>query len=884
MPIRRRALDPDALVVGQTPLDGANSFYPYGQTEPLSKFFYLSSDEAFVRAGASVTLSLAVNGNAVGSSDLVLVWRFFDGGAWRELGRSTPSNPSVATSAWSFADGTRAFTGSGDVTFTVPLIWSNSSLFGRDGRWLRVDLDSGNYGSAGTFHPPFVRRAVVAYDWTPPTIQAIAVGVSVQPSNLFAADLAFVNEMPVDLGKDFYPLGERPRYNDTLYLASQEVFGKGGAAISISILVTNPAGTSTPAPPIRRVEPDQVRIAWEAWDGNAWQQVGLSQPGANGQSVGVTTFNFADTTLAFTTTGVVSFNAPSWVTSTTVNGETNTWLRARLVQGNYGRDATYVADADGAYHYAAASFAPPVLTSVGIGYRYEPDGPPTACKTYNNFAFADRSEALAPGDSFQPLETMLDRRPTLYLAFDQRLPNRSIALYINATATQQDVATPGPNRFGTSPITWEFTAQDGWVPLGVQDETRALQERGLVTFVGPDDQVQRVEFGLAAYWLRARWETGSAAAGPLLRRLLTNTIWASQTQTLRNELVGSSDGGPDQMFRTTRAPVLEGEVVEVLEDGWVRWDSVADFYASGPRDRHYVVERLSGEIRFGDGQHGMIPPRGRNNVRATLYRTGGGSRGNVAAGTIVQLLTTVPYVASLSNPEAAQVGADAETTRNLQERGPRELRHGGRAVTAIDFEDLALEASPEIARVRAITPRYSHSTLQWLDPSHPNATGDLSAYLAAGAGRVTLIVVPEGQEPRPIPSADLIRRVQTHVEQCCASNLDLFVDPPEWIEITATVEIVPVSLQVSDSLRVLVDTAISRYLHPLYGGPAGSGWAFGQQPAAGDLYPLIESLPAVDHVSSLTLRASALGSGDPERSLIFSGQHDITLSWPVGGP
>jgi len=163
------------------------------------------------------------------------------------------------------------------------------------------------------------------------------------------------------------------------------------------------------------------------------------------------------------------------------------------------------------------------------------------------------------------------------------------------------------------------------------------------------------------------------------------------------------------------------------------------------------------------------------------------------------------------------------------------------------------------------------------------ASGDLSAYLAVNAGHVTLIVVPHSQEARPVPSADLTRRVRSYVQERCAPNLELLVDPPDWVEVTVTTEVVPTSLQSTDALRIAVDTALAQYLHPLHGGPGRSGWLFGQRPNAADLYPLIESLVGVDHVSTLAVRARELGTVRPERSLIFSGQHEITLSWTASG-
>ena len=86
-----------------------------------------------------------------------------------------------------------------------------------------------------------------------------------------------------------------------------------------------------------------------------------------------------------------------------------------------------------------------------------------------------------------------------------------------------------------------------------------------------------------------------------------------------------------------------------IESVWVLWQEVADFYGSGESDRHYTLDRQTGTIRFGNGQAGMIPPRGRNNIRLSFYRTGGGKQGNVSSQTVSQLKTTIPYIDKVIN-------------------------------------------------------------------------------------------------------------------------------------------------------------------------------------------------------------------------------------------
>ena len=279
-------------------------------------------------------------------------------------------------------------------------------------------------------------------------------------------------------------------------------------------------------------------------------------------------------------------------------------------------------------------------------------------------------------------------------------------------------------------LRWEYWNGRGWSRLIAADGTDRLSRTGLIEFLGPADLTLSRQFGVDGYWVRALLEPGDQPLVPRVRALAPNTTMASQLVTLRAEVLGSSDASENQQFRTIRTPVLLGQQLEVREPGpladdevaqltavhgkdavtaagtnnefWVRWTEVPDLHGAGPLDRHYVLDHLSGQVSFGDGVQGRIPPRGVGNLRLARYQTGGGQRGNCAAGSIVQMKTTVPYVDRVTNIDAAASGFDAESTTALVTRAPRTLRHGGRAVAADDYEDLARLASAEVARARCV--------------------------------------------------------------------------------------------------------------------------------------------------------------------------------------
>src|SRR6185503_5731581 len=104
---------------------------------------------------------------------------------------------------------------------------------------------------------------------------------------------------------------------------------------------------------------------------------------------------------------------------------------------------------------------------------------------------------------------------------------------------------------------------------------------------------------------------------------------------------------------------------------------------SKTEDRHFTIDRASGRLQFGDGTMGKVLPLGAT-VLGRHYRAGGGKTGNVAAGAISQLLGGVSGVQGVSNPRAAEGGADGETLERFHERGPATVRHRGRAVSLMD--------------------------------------------------------------------------------------------------------------------------------------------------------------------------------------------------------
>lgn len=894
VPPPRPAMTVEAAAIGATnPVPYTAPLFPF-DTDGKAAYFYLNGEEAFARRGIQVALNVTLGSTGTGQN-LTLQWDYLS---------VTPGGNTSWVALTDVNDGTNAFQKTGLVRFLVPPdgSWGIGLYRNASGRWLRVRLVNGSYSRV-----PRIDAITVTEQWQLPELNHIYLSLPGTRPHLLATT-GFNNSLTLDMSKDFYPLGETPRFNDVFYLDCQPAVVTGGVKAGDLVVLKPTLGAAGQA------GSQGVTLAWEFWNGRTWEALGRSSHTSS--LVGTTSYSFRDDTRALTVqpvSGGVQFVFPGAAATQIINGVEGYWLRVRIVAGDYGAAAGYEAytirlnDQDiTAYRLVDATYHPPVIAALQFDVSGTTHFDLTACRSDNDFTYVDHTQANQDTETiFIPFTPTSDHQPALYLGFDRPFDNRSVTLYAQVEPPPPDAVIPAIFEAAVDAhppqVSWEYSNREGWGRLGVIDETNAFDGRGLIRFVGPKGFMARPLFGNNLYWIRVRWREGHFPVSPRLRRLLTNTTWARQAVTIQNETLGSSDGSPRQQFRLAQQNILLAEMITVREPDmppvsevspedvipvldasgeiaeiWVQWQAVPDFHGSGPRDRHYVIDRITGTVFFGDGQYGMMPTAGQNNIRAS-YRSGGGGAGNRAAGTIITLKSSIPYVDSVINVEAASGGAERQSLDSVRRYGPRQLRHRNRAVTTADLEDLAFAASAQVARAKAIAPRFNPLNL-WLTPGEPPT--DLAQHREiTDAGTMGLIIVPQSNSPRPVPSLELVEQVRAYILARCAPTANVWVAGPEWIEVSVMAVVVPDSLEAADFVGEAVAAALERFLHPLTGGSEGKGWAFGRKPYRSDLYALIEGVAGVDYVRSLDVaeQPDTATISRLERRLIFSGQHEVTV-------
>ena len=612
-------------------------------------------------------------------------------------------------------------------------------------------------------------------------------------------------------------------------------------------------------------------LSWEYWNGRGWVALPVT-----------------DTTEKFLVKGAVSFTIPPDIQKTEVAGQENFWIRARIVGGDYGRELFSV-DKDNKIKIEKDPIRPPLIKNLTITYNLLETKAPDICLTFNNLNYLDQTAANITEDKhFKPYLTLEDTNKALYFGFDRSFEGGAVRLYFDAKELEVDESSK-PS------LDWKFFSDNTWKPLSAEDKTAAFTKPESVKLTLPPRFQNSQQFGKAQFWLRATLEKGQWTTSPLLRGVFLNTVDALQARTIRNEILGSSIAVKNQKFQFQRVPVLEGEEVRVLEflteteleelkqrgkdtvlaitdqrgeilQTWIRWTEVIEFFDSKPDSRHYRLDRHTGEIEFGDGVHGRIPPAGGDNIQAFAYQTGGGVAGNVAAGDIKGLVTAIGGVESVLNPIPAGGGSEAATNEEMLEIGPSQISHRERAVTPQDFELLARAASHEVRKALCLPNRNAGGR---------NESGWTSVY-----------IVPTSKAAEPVPSLALRREVQRYLSQRADLTLvdqdHIFVGAPRYISVNVQVTVAARSFETVATAERSVRQKLDDFLHPLTGGPDKEGWDFGRDLAASDLYALLEDIDDVDHVESLRMVFGDSVSEEqvevPADALLASGTHEIEMT------
>lgn len=343
-------------------------------------------------------------------------------------------------------------------------------------------------------------------------------------------------------------------------------------------------------------------------------------------------------------------------------------------------------------------------------------------------------------------------------------------------------------------------------------------------------------------------------------------------------LLGVSDGEPLQQYGLPDGTGLADSLQLWIQEeiSWTAWQRRPDLDSSQRQHQHFQLDSAGRWLRFGDGEHGRVPPKGSLILLAGLETRG--EAGNIAAN-VIQSLADTAYnrvllddyelarskLAAVTNPLPASGGDAVETLNQAATRAFARREKIERAVTLEDIETLAME-TPGVHLART----HAHAVL------HP----DLPCLKAPGM--MTLIILPFLPKDQPTPDIGLRRVVADYLQRRRVIGSRIAVVGPGYRKVSVRARVAACSNADVLALPQAVSAALNRFFHPLHGGDDGDGWPFGRDVYRSEVFQVIDDVAGVDHVLSLELLADGC---QPQcanvclgpTQLVVAGQHQINV-------
>ncbi len=348
-----------------------------------------------------------------------------------------------------------------------------------------------------------------------------------------------------------------------------------------------------------------------------------------------------------------------------------------------------------------------------------------------------------------------------------------------------------------------------------------------------------------------------------------------QGRTALNEVLGVSDGTPNQSFKLAQPSVLRNSIQIVMNTNpptppWTQRENLvfsppaftpeqlqalqqqdrigSTLAFSRSADPDFAVQVDENDITtvlFGDGQYGQIPPAG-TSILAT-YRTGGGSIGNVGAGQIT-IISKSPQLqlsaARVTNLFTASGGAERESTDQAIRFAPTVFSSMQRAVTANDYVAQA-RLFPGVSKARA-------QTTNW--------------------NLVKLYVAPTGDGE--LPTDTLKTNLLAYFEDKRMLTSTIQIEDPSYIQIQLYATFGGRSYFRPFDVQASAIAAINALFD-------FDNADFGQTLYLSTIYQVIEALPGIDHVFITRFNRADATQDITSDGRIVLGQNEIPVLRPA---
>lgn len=707
------------------------------------------------------------------------------------------------------------------------------------------------------------------------------------------ADEFFSDE--TELSKnDFFPFGEQYTMYNTFSLSCDEAFTKKGAIIEISadiqfvkvkIDAQNPAKRykfMMTALDFADLQPDDIQIEkvkWEYWNGSGWAK--LTPQDSDEEFFKVSEHKVSEQE---ETRRTIKFKCPEDIESIAVGSADGYFIRARISK---------MRDQFDFY----ANYITPYIHDMKIKYDYEGDGH----ELKELFVRSDLKEykfELIDAGLSTILEKYLCDYPAMYLRLSRPLVQGMIRIFIDIEE--------GIHRFNPS-LKWEYLADDNkggceWKHIEIMDGTDGFSHSENITLIGKNDFKESTVFGQTGYFLRIinpdrKYSISKGMAGrPVINDIKFNAVKVVQKDTREPEYFSIEADEESRLCKLSRTNISSVEVwvdemskistneqeeflkmppskvqteydeLGKLEKLWVKWEAVPNLIAHGMHERVYEVDFPKGEVLFGNGRNGKIPPSQYNESIRINYSICNGSKGNIDVRKVRDFVNIINNIDSIYNPSPIMGGVDMETIDNAAKRMFGRIAGGNRLVSLSDFEDAICSNDRNIYKVKCL----SH-----IDEDNKTEMGVTS-----------IAVLPrefmQGYEKFQGIKNNIWKFVDDKAPATLSGSTRLRIFEVGYVETSVSVDVVIDDFNSYQGVYKGIESRLKEFLNPVSGNFSRRGWNIGEFPRKELIYNYIKTVQNIKWIREINIFTKLI-TPEGKKELDFEQMKNQRFVVPVFG-
>lgn len=659
---------------------------------------------------------------------------------------------------------------------------------------------------------------------------------------------------------DFFPFGEQYNVYNTFSLKCDEALTKKGATVELSAdiqFVKIKIDAEAPNKKYKYImsemdfadlDPSDIeieKVIWEYWNGSGWAKLDVDKSCEE-------FFNVPKDKDVHRT---IKFKCPEDIASVSVGPDTGYFVRARIskMRNQFDFYANYIT---------------PYIHEMKVKYEYEGEGHTLGSLIVKSDM---KEEVIDMTDSgiFDVMQKTICDYPAMYFNLSRPLTQGMIRVFVDI---EERV-----HRFNPA-LKWEYLAEDSkygskWEHIDVMDKTDGFSHSEVVTIIGKNNFKEATLFGKSGYFIRVINPDGkysdkeNVSEYPVVKNMYFNAVRVTQRNTRPPEYFFIERDEEDKVCRLSFQNVADVSVwvdeinnistkeqekflgmskefaeAEYDNDGklehiWIKWKAVPNLVAYGMEDRVYEVDYPKGEILFGNGKNGKIPPSQYNESIKIDYCICNGSKGNIEEHCVRDFMKSFANVSSIDNPSPIMGGVDKETIDNAARRIFGQISGGNRLVSLSDFEDSICCNDRNIYKVKCLSHVDEHSQ--------------------EAMGITSVAVLPRKFMQGYEKFQGIKDRIWKYMDEKAPATLSqssrLRIFEVGYVETSIDLDIVIDDFNAYQSVYKDIETRLKSFLNPVTGNFSGNGWEIGEFPRKEFIYSYIKTIPGIKWIKKINI-------------------------------